>query len=134
MNSYFALMNAGIQRVIDYNVQHEDFPLADDILGKYVRRHSLRSIAWACGGAMNLDDRLQFGRDIIQFSSEDVPDELGFGGAPQLHVTGVLRALSCPAPHSSLALPSLGPSWGGRKLTMAFGCCVCAGPDGYMRL
>ena len=110
MNSYFALMNAGIQRVIDYNVQHEDFPLADDILGKYVRRHSLRSIAWACGGAMNLDDRLQFGRDIIQFSSEDVPDELGFGGAPQLPCYW-LAACLVVACASHITLPSLGPSW-----------------------
>jgi len=80
MNAYFDLMNVGVQNVLDYNGAHEEFPLANDVLAKFIRRHSLRSIAWACGGSMKMDDRLQFGRDLISWSTEDVPDELGFGG------------------------------------------------------
>lgn len=81
MNSYFDLVRVGVQNILDYNGGHDEFPLADDVLVKFIKRHSLKSIAWACGGAMKMDDRLQFGRDLIKFSTEDVPDELGFGGS-----------------------------------------------------
>jgi dynein heavy chain 1 len=86
MNSYFDLVRVGVQNILDYNGGHEEFPLADDILTKFIKRHSLKSIAWACGGAMGMDDRLQFGRDLIKYSTEDVPDELGFGGESTLPV------------------------------------------------
>ena len=76
MNAYFDLVNVGVQNVLDYNGTHEDFPLSDDVLTKFIRRHSLRSIAWACGGSMKMDDRLQFGRDLLSWSTETV-DGLG---------------------------------------------------------
>ena len=46
---------------------------------KFLNRHALRTLVWACGGAMRLDDRLQLGRDLIAMSTEDVPDHLGNG-------------------------------------------------------
>jgi hypothetical protein len=76
MNAYFDLVNVGVQNVLDYNGTHEDFPLADDVLIKFMRRHSLRSMAWACAGAMKMDDRLQFGRELIAWSTETI-DGLG---------------------------------------------------------
>jgi dynein heavy chain 1 len=81
MNSYFALVNVAIQKILDWNGAHEAFPMADEHMAKYVKRMSLKAVAWSCGGAMGLDDRLQFGRDLIGMTTEEVPDSLGFGGS-----------------------------------------------------
>ena len=53
--------------------------LDENIMEKFLNRHALRTLVWACGGAMRLDDRLQLGRDLIAMSTEDVPDHLGNG-------------------------------------------------------
>jgi dynein heavy chain 1 len=77
--AYFALLNMGIQKILDFNGSNEEFPLDDAIIEKYLNRHLLRSLVWACGGSMRLDDRLQLGRDLISMSDEDVPESLGNG-------------------------------------------------------
>eukprot|EP01051_Picozoa_sp_SAG22_P003708 SAG22_NODE_184_length_15968_cov_39.081858_2_plen_433_part_00 len=82
MTAYFALLNMGVQKVLDYNGMNEEFPLSDETMEKYLGRHALRTLVWAVGGSMRLDDRLQLGRDLIAMSTEDVPESLGNGDSP----------------------------------------------------
>ena len=72
LNSYFTLLNVGVQQVVDYNGSHPDYPLDDAATEKFLSRHLLRSLVWACGGSMKLADRLEFGRTLITFTSIEV--------------------------------------------------------------
>ncbi len=50
----FALIRKGISNILEYNDMHQEIPLEDEILVKYLRKWTLQSIMWGVGGSLTL--------------------------------------------------------------------------------
>lgn len=50
----FALIRKGISNVLEYNDMHQEIPMEDEILVKYMRKWTLQSIMWGVGGSLTL--------------------------------------------------------------------------------
>eukprot|EP00928_Gymnodinium_smaydae_P025254 TRINITY_DN20180_c0_g1_i4.p1 TRINITY_DN20180_c0_g1~~TRINITY_DN20180_c0_g1_i4.p1 ORF type:complete len:4280 (-),score=1133.62 TRINITY_DN20180_c0_g1_i4:296-13135(-) len=74
----FTLIRKGINMIIEYNEGHEEFPLAEDIMIKFIQKHLVGSMCWAFGGDMFLNLRMEFCQALEGFCSGiDLPSELG---------------------------------------------------------
>jgi dynein heavy chain 1 len=65
----FALIRKGISNVLEYNEMHQEIPMEDEVLVKYMRKWTLQSIMWGVGGSLTLKERGNFSRAI----SEHIP-------------------------------------------------------------
>ena len=54
LESFFALVRRGISNVIEYNEQHDDFPLNDSQAAAYMTKWVIFACIWGIGGSMNL--------------------------------------------------------------------------------
>ena len=43
---------------------HQELPIEDEVLVKYMRKWTLQSIMWGVGGSLNLKERGHFSRAI----------------------------------------------------------------------
>lgn len=64
LNTLFSLLNKACRNVIEYNIQHQDFPLEDDKMEAYLSKKLLVAVVWALVGDCPLTDRKQFG-DLV---------------------------------------------------------------------
>lgn len=60
LTSLFSLVRKGIGMISEYNESHEEFPLADDNMDKFLTKWLLLGICWAFGGDMHLNLRMEF--------------------------------------------------------------------------
>ena len=73
LNTLFSLLNKACRNVIEYNIQHEDFPLDLDQIKAYISKKLLISVVWALSGDCPLKERKQFGDMVAGFSILDMP-------------------------------------------------------------
>ena len=80
LNTLFSLINKTVRTVIEYNLQHSDFPLSSERVEQYVSKRLLVSIIWAFSGDAKLDLRAEMGEFLTKQTGVDLPP-LGQGGS-----------------------------------------------------
>ncbi|KAI4214893.1 MAG: hypothetical protein LQ351_002606 [Letrouitia transgressa] len=73
LTTLFSLLNKSCRMVIEYNVQHDDFPLENEQIQAYVSKKTLLALVWALAGDCTLTDRRSFGQYICGLCTFDVP-------------------------------------------------------------
>ncbi|KAF2682234.1 cytoplasmic dynein-like protein 1 heavy chain 1 [Lentithecium fluviatile CBS 122367] len=73
LNTLFSLLNKACRNVLEYNVQHQDFPLEDDKMEAYISKKLLLALVWALVGDCPLTERKQFGDDIVTLTDVELP-------------------------------------------------------------
>ncbi|KAL0950615.1 hypothetical protein HGRIS_007406 [Hohenbuehelia grisea] len=73
LNTLFSLLNKTVRNVVEYNIQHPDFPLAPERVEQYVTKRLLVSIIWAFSGDAKLDLRAQMGDFLRKQTGIDLP-------------------------------------------------------------
>ncbi|KAL7268764.1 dynein heavy chain [Rhizina undulata] len=80
LNTLFSLLNKICRTMIEYNIQHVDFPLEDDQVESYVSKKLLLALVWSFTGDCPLSDRQIFGEYICGLTTVDLPP-LGENGS-----------------------------------------------------
>ncbi|KAK7029674.1 dynein heavy chain [Paramarasmius palmivorus] len=73
LNTLFSLINKTVRNIIEYNLQHPDFPLAPERIEQYVTKRLLVSIVWAFSGDAKLDLRAEMGDFLRNRTGIDLP-------------------------------------------------------------
>ncbi|KAH0590223.1 hypothetical protein H2248_000395 [Termitomyces sp. 'cryptogamus'] len=73
LNTLFSLLNKTVRNVIEYNIQHSDFPLSPESVEQYVTKRLLVSIIWAFSGDAKLDLRAEMGDYLRKQTGIDLP-------------------------------------------------------------
>lgn len=73
LKTLFSLLNKACRTMIEYNIQHEDFPLADAQIESYLSKKILLAMVWALAGDCPMGQRKAFGDYISGLSTLDVP-------------------------------------------------------------
>ena len=60
LEAMFSLVRKGIENVIDYNNDHEDFELEQDQISRFIKKWVVFASIWGIGGSMNLKERTEF--------------------------------------------------------------------------
>ena len=73
LNTFCSLLNKICRTMIDYNVQHDDFPLDPEQVESYALKKMLLAVIWAFTGDCALLERKDFGNHILGLSTIDGP-------------------------------------------------------------
>ncbi|PVI03176.1 dynein heavy chain [Periconia macrospinosa] len=73
LNTLFSLLNKACRNVLEYNVQHQDFPLEDEKMEAYISKKLLLALVWALVGDCPLMDRKQFGDLVASLTDVELP-------------------------------------------------------------
>lgn len=73
LNTLFSLLNKACRNVLEYNVQHQDFPLEDEKMEVYMSKKLLLAIVWALVGDCPLSERKQFGDLVAGLTDVELP-------------------------------------------------------------
>ncbi|KAJ8521794.1 hypothetical protein ONZ45_g1564 [Pleurotus djamor] len=73
LNTLFSLVNKTVRNIVEYNIQHSDFPLAPERVEQYVTKRLLISIIWAFSGDAKLDLRADMGEFLRTRTGIDLP-------------------------------------------------------------
>lgn len=74
LHTFFSLINKACRSMIDYNIQHEDFPLEQEQVHAYISKKLLLALVWSFTGDCPLGERKIFGDYIIGLVTFDVPN------------------------------------------------------------
>jgi dynein heavy chain 1 len=74
LNTLFSLLNKACRNVLEYNVQHQDFPLEDEAIEAYLSKKLLVAIVWALVGDCPLPERKLFGDQIAGLTDVELPN------------------------------------------------------------
>ncbi|KAH9922687.1 dynein heavy chain [Amylocystis lapponica] len=80
LNTLFSLVNKTVRNVIEYNLQHADFPLPPERVEQYVTKRLLVNIIWAFSGDARLELRAEMGEFLQKQTGIDLPP-LNQGGS-----------------------------------------------------
>ncbi|KAF8477357.1 dynein heavy chain, N-terminal region 1-domain-containing protein [Kalaharituber pfeilii] len=73
LNTLFSLLNKICRNMIEYNIQHVDFPLEDIQMESYIAKKLLLALVWSFTGDCPLLDRQAFGQYVAGLSTTDTP-------------------------------------------------------------
>ena len=73
LNTLFSLLNKACRNVLEYNVQHVDFPLDAEQIQSYISKKLLVALVWSFTGDCQLLERKSFGEYISGLSTIDSP-------------------------------------------------------------
>ena len=73
LNTPFSLINKTVRNVIEYDLQHPDFPLPPERVEQYVTKRLLVNIIWAFSGDAKLDLRAEMGDYLRKQTGIDLP-------------------------------------------------------------
>ncbi|KAF2182427.1 dynein heavy chain [Zopfia rhizophila CBS 207.26] len=73
LNTLFSLLNKACRNVLEYNVQHQDFPLEDTQMEAYLSKKLLLAMVWALVGDCPLAERKEFGDRIVGYTDAELP-------------------------------------------------------------
>jgi dynein heavy chain 1 len=78
LTSLFSLIRKGINMIIEYNEHHEDFPLKDELVEKFITKQLVFGICWSFGGDMHLRYREEYCNKLPGYCAGiDMPSGLG---------------------------------------------------------
>ncbi|KAJ6144523.1 hypothetical protein N7470_008418 [Penicillium chermesinum] len=75
LNTLFSLLNKSCRNVLEYNVQHVDFPLDAEQIENYISKKLLLTLVWSFTGDCPLADRKSFGQYLAGMSTTDLPPD-----------------------------------------------------------
>ncbi|KKK13667.1 dynein heavy chain [Aspergillus rambellii] len=75
LNTLFSLLNKACRNVLEYNIQHVDFPLDQDQIESYISKKLLLALVWSFTGDCPLADRKSFGEFVSGLTTTDLPVE-----------------------------------------------------------
>lgn len=78
LSTLFSLINKTVRNVLEYNSQHSEFPLSNDVVEAYVKKRLIIGLVWAFTGDSKLDVRAEMGEFLRAQTSVDLPP-LGSG-------------------------------------------------------
>ena len=73
LGTLFSLLRKACRAVIEYNLQHSDFPLNDDQIDAYLTKKVLLAAAWSFTGDCPLGERKKFGDYLVGLATIDMP-------------------------------------------------------------
>ena len=73
LNTLFSLLNKACRTIIEYNIQHEDFPLDPEQVKSFIQKKMLLALAWALAGDCPIKERRTFGEYIASLTTFDTP-------------------------------------------------------------
>ncbi|CAG8466762.1 5969_t:CDS:10, partial [Racocetra fulgida] len=73
LNTLFSLLNKTVRNVIEYNVQHPDFPMTAEHLDGYVTKRLVLGVIWSFSGDAKLDYRAVLGDFVRGIATVDLP-------------------------------------------------------------
>ncbi|KAL6719365.1 dynein heavy chain [Lecanora helva] len=73
LNTLFSLLNKACRTVIEYNSQHDDFPLEADQIESYTSKKLLLALVWALVGDCPIKERQLFGEYISTLTTIETP-------------------------------------------------------------
>ncbi|KAJ6102543.1 hypothetical protein N7486_004970 [Penicillium sp. IBT 16267x] len=75
LNTLFSLLNKACRNILEYNVQHVDFPLDPEQIESYISKKLLLTLVWSFTGDCPLADRKSFGQFATGMSTIDLPPD-----------------------------------------------------------
>ncbi|KAI9815391.1 MAG: hypothetical protein M1826_002067 [Phylliscum demangeonii] len=73
LDTLFSLINRTCRALIEYNMQHLDFPLESEQIETFVVKKLLLAIVWSFAGDSPLSDRKAFGKLVAESIAHDLP-------------------------------------------------------------
>ena len=73
LNTLFSLLNRACRSIIEYNIQHEEFPLEPEQLDSFVSRKMLLALVWALVGDCPIRERRAFGEYLSDLTTFETP-------------------------------------------------------------
>lgn len=73
LNTLFSLLNRSCRAVLEYNIQHEDFPLDPEQVESYISKKMLLALVWALVGDCPIRERKTFGEYIAGLTTSEAP-------------------------------------------------------------
>lgn len=73
IGTLFSLLRKACRSIIEYNLQHSDFPLGDDQMDAYLSKKILLAAVWSLTGDCPLVERKTFGDFIAGLTTLDLP-------------------------------------------------------------
>ena len=73
LNTLFSLLNKSCRTIMEYNAQHEDFPLEPAQVESFTSKKMLLALVWALVGDCQIRDRRAFGEHIAGLTTFDTP-------------------------------------------------------------
>lgn len=73
LNTLFSLLNKACRTLIEYNLQHEDFPLDSEQIESFISKKTLLALIWALAGDCPIKERKVFGEYVAGLSTTDTP-------------------------------------------------------------
>ncbi|KAJ5945842.1 hypothetical protein N7454_002681 [Penicillium verhagenii] len=77
LNTLFSLLNKACRNILEYNIQHVDFPLDSEQIELYISKKLLLTLVWSFTGDCPLTDRKAFGQFVTGMSTIDLPPDGG---------------------------------------------------------
>ncbi|RIB13029.1 dynein heavy chain and region D6 of dynein motor-domain-containing protein [Gigaspora rosea] len=73
LNTLFSLLNKTVRNVIEYHLQHPDFPMTAEHLERYVTRRLIICVIWSFSGDIKLDYCAKLCNFICEITTVDLP-------------------------------------------------------------
>lgn len=73
LNTLFSLLNKACKTVIEYNIQHEDFPLDSEQIQSFISKKMLLALVWALTGDSPMAQRKAFGDHMAGLTTFELP-------------------------------------------------------------
>ncbi|KAK3716178.1 dynein heavy chain [Vermiconidia calcicola] len=73
VGTLFSLLRKACRCVLEYNLQHTDFPLSDEQIEKYLSKRVLVAVVWSCTGDCPLLERKAFGDFLAGLVTLEMP-------------------------------------------------------------
>ncbi|KAF9161045.1 hypothetical protein DFQ26_004928 [Actinomortierella ambigua] len=74
LNTLFSLLNKSVRNVIQYNIQHSDFPMTGEQLENYISKRLIFSAIWSLAGDAKLELRTKLGEYVRGITTIDLPN------------------------------------------------------------
>ena len=73
LNTLFSLLNKSCRTIVEYNTQHEEFPLEPDQVESYTSKKLLLALVWALVGDCPIKERRSFGEYVSSLTTFETP-------------------------------------------------------------
>ena len=74
LTTLFSLVNSSCRSVLQYNLQHNDFPLDPEQVESYLTKKLILALVWAFAGDAPIEERKSFGDRLASLTTLDMPN------------------------------------------------------------
>ncbi|KAI3378322.1 hypothetical protein SNEBB_011029, partial [Seison nebaliae] len=73
LNSFFSLLNQSVRNIIQYNEQHDEYPLSSQCMTEYLSKYFVIAMIWSFTGDSVLKSRYELGEYLRTILTIDLP-------------------------------------------------------------